>query len=111
MNIFHTSQSHLAKLLPAKLNSALVRCLLLVAVLVLALAPASALATAYTASVAGNWNNTATWGGSGPPTASDTVTINAGITVTVSDAEVCTSIVLNRTTGNTTKLAVNTVEL
>jgi hypothetical protein len=38
---------------------------------------------AFTASVTGNWSNTATWGGSGPPGASDTATINSGITVTV----------------------------
>ena len=106
MNIFHTSQSHLAKLLPAKLNSVVFRCLLLVAVLLLALTPASALATAYTASVSGNWNSSTTWGGAGVPGASDTAAINAGITVTVSDAEACTSIVMTRTTSSV--LAINT---
>jgi|GEM_PF-5104266 len=109
MNTSSAPQSHPASFLAGKLNSLFFRCLLFVVVLVLALAPASALATAYVASVSGNWNSSATWGGSGPPTsASDTITINAGITVTVSDTESCTSIVLNRTTGNTTKLAVNT---
>ncbi len=48
---------------------------------------------AFTASVTGNWSNTATWGGSGPPGAGDTVTINSGITVTV-DAAACTASVL-----------------
>ena len=38
---------------------------------------------AYTASVTGNWADTATWGGSGPPGNGDTVTINDGITVTI----------------------------
>lgn len=43
-------------------------------------------ATAYTASVTGDWTNTATWGGSGPPVSGDTVTINNGITVTITTA-------------------------
>jgi hypothetical protein len=38
---------------------------------------------ARTASVSGNWNNTATWGGAAVPTSADAVTINSGITVTV----------------------------
>lgn len=38
---------------------------------------------AYTASVTGNWADTATWGGSGPPGDGDTVTISNGITVTI----------------------------
>jgi hypothetical protein len=38
---------------------------------------------AFTASVTGNWADTATWGGSGPPGDGDTVTINDGITVTI----------------------------
>ena len=46
-----------------------------------------AFGTAYTASVSGNWNDNATWGGSGhPSTTSDAATINSGITVTVSAA-------------------------
>jgi hypothetical protein len=36
-----------------------------------------------TASVSGNWSNTATWGGASVPTSADDVTINSGITVTV----------------------------
>ncbi|MEI6750295.1 MAG: hypothetical protein WCM93_14155, partial [Bacteroidota bacterium] len=38
---------------------------------------------ARTASVTGNWSNTATWGGSAAPTSIDVITINSGITVTV----------------------------
>jgi hypothetical protein len=37
----------------------------------------------YTASVTGNWSSTATWGGSGPPGAGDTVIIDGAVTVTV----------------------------
>lgn len=36
-----------------------------------------------TASVSGNWNNTATWGGDPVPTTSDSVVINAGISVAI----------------------------
>ena len=66
----------------------------LVAMTALALfvAPKPASAAARTASVSGNWNNTATWGGSSVPIAGDTVTINSGITVTVTAAAACTSI-------------------
>ncbi len=40
-------------------------------------------AAARTASVSGNWSDTATWGGSAVPTSADDVTINSGIAVTV----------------------------
>lgn len=50
---------------------------------------------ARTASVSGNWNDTATWGGASFPVAGDTVTINAGITVTVNVASACASVVVN----------------
>ncbi|MDO8805082.1 MAG: NosD domain-containing protein, partial [Elusimicrobiota bacterium] len=49
----------------------------------LALLPASLNAAARTASVTGNWSNTVTWGGAAVPTSIDSVTINAGIVVTV----------------------------
>ncbi|MBI3139351.1 MAG: T9SS type A sorting domain-containing protein [Sphingobacteriales bacterium] len=54
-----------------------------------ALAAALFLATAMTnaqtrtASVTGNWNNTATWGGASVPTSANDVVVNNGITVTV----------------------------
>ena len=47
---------------------------------------------ARTASVTGNWNQTATWGGLSVPVAGDDVTINSGITVTVTANAACTSI-------------------
>jgi hypothetical protein len=49
-----------------------------------------------TASVSGNWNSTATWGGQSVPT-SGTVTINAGITVTVTAAAAATNVTNNGT--------------
>jgi hypothetical protein len=52
-----------------------------------------------TASVSGNWNNTATWGGSSVPIAGDNVTIGAGRTVTVTADAACSTI--NFTTANT----------
>jgi hypothetical protein len=45
-----------------------------------------------TASVSGNWNATATWGGAAVPVAGDAVTINSGITVTVTAPAACASI-------------------
>jgi hypothetical protein len=53
------------------------------AVIITLVAPAQAWATAYTGSVTGNWNASATWGGSGVPGQGDTCTINTAITVTV----------------------------
>ena len=44
------------------------------------------------ASVSGNWNNTATWGGFAAPTISDDIIINAGITVTMNVCGTCRSI-------------------
>nr|WP_319511265.1 G8 domain-containing protein [uncultured Draconibacterium sp.] len=46
----------------------------------------------YTATQSGNWNDAATWGGFGPPTSGDNVTIPTGITVTVNSAAVCNNI-------------------
>jgi hypothetical protein len=48
-----------------------------------------------TATVSGNWSSTATWGGQPVPTASDAVTINSGVTVTVDQSAACTSILVN----------------
>ncbi len=45
-----------------------------------------------TASVSGNWSNTATWGGQAVPTSADAVTINSGITVTVDITANCASL-------------------
>ncbi len=45
-----------------------------------------------TATVSGNWNSTATWGGASVPIAGDDVTINAGVTVTITANAACTSI-------------------
>jgi hypothetical protein len=41
---------------------------------------------AFVGSVTGNWNVAATWGGAGVPASGDTVTINASIVVSVTDA-------------------------
>src|SRR4030042_897919 len=61
---------------------------------------APARAAEYTASISGNWSNPATWGGSGPPTAADTVTINSGVIVTVDTAAECASITINAPAAN-----------
>jgi len=68
-------------------------CMMLVCVLASLMANAQKTATA-----SGNWNNTATWGGSSIPTSSDDVTINNGVTVTVnvSNAQ-CKSITIGNT--------------
>ncbi|PHX74935.1 MAG: hypothetical protein CK547_00760 [Chitinophagaceae bacterium] len=55
-----------------------------------------------TASVSGNWNSTATWGGSAVPTSTDAVTIANGVTVTVNVSNaVCSSLQLGGTAANT----------
>lgn len=58
-------------------------------------------AATRTASVSGNWNSIATWGGASVPVAADDVIINPGITVTVTAAAVCNSLT---TTGGTLSL-------
>ncbi|MDD4989348.1 MAG: Ig-like domain-containing protein, partial [Candidatus Pacebacteria bacterium] len=68
--------------------------------------PSAAFAAARTASVSGNWESTATWGGSSVPGASDTVTINSGILVTVTANESATSITFAASSA-TTKLSIN----
>ncbi len=56
-----------------------------------------------TASVSGNWSNTATWGGQAVPTSADAVTINSGINVTVdiSPASCASLTFLTTSTGST----------
>lgn len=56
---------------------------------------------ARTASVTGPWNASATWGGQSVPVAGDAVTINSGITVTVTAAAACASIATVNTGGIT----------
>lgn len=57
-------------------------------------------AAARTASVSGNWEDTATWGGSAVPTASDDVTVNTNINVTINSAAVANSVIINGAAGN-----------
>lgn len=61
------------------------------------------------ASVSGNWNSTATWGGAAVPTNAQTVTINAGVSVTVTAAAVCSTLQINNSNGNNvnTTLTIN----
>ncbi|OOG72245.1 S-layer family protein, partial [Flavobacterium sp. A45] len=55
-------------------------------------------AATRTASVSGNWSNTATWGGAAVPTSVDDVIINNGITVTVNvNSAVCKSLNISGT--------------
>ena len=54
-------------------------------------------AATRTASVSGNWSNTATWGGAAVPTSADAVTINSGITVTVDVTANCASLTFLQT--------------
>ncbi len=55
--------------------------------LVLAVAATPAIATVFTSVTAGNWSNTATWGGSSyPQAATDTVIINHSVTLDLSPA-------------------------
>ncbi|MEI6277539.1 MAG: hypothetical protein WCP08_16185, partial [Prolixibacteraceae bacterium] len=55
------------------------------------------IAVPKTASVSGNWSSTATWGGVAVPSASDAVTINSGITVSLTAAATCSSLTNNGT--------------
>jgi hypothetical protein len=58
-----------------------------------------------TATVSGNWNSTATWGGSSVPGSGDIVTINSGITVTLTANASCAS--LTFAAGNNSALTIN----
>ena len=55
--------------------------------------------TARTATVSGDWNNTATWGGAAIPGAADSVTINSGVTVTIPSGYAAQCTTINFTTG------------
>lgn len=53
-----------------------------------------------TASISGNWNNTATWGGAAVPSIGDAVTINVGVNVTVNVTNAtCASMVIGSGSG------------
>lgn len=56
------------------------------------------------ASVSGNWNNTATWGGASVPTSADSASINSGVTVTVTASTSITNLTLSAATS---KLIIN----
>ncbi|MEI7437322.1 MAG: hypothetical protein WCL16_11030, partial [bacterium] len=60
-----------------------------------------AVAASRVASVSGNWNSTATWGGLSVPVLGDTVTNNAGVTVTVPTAYTaqCATLVFTTNSG------------
>ncbi len=68
--------------------------ILITSLLVVALS-ATAFSAIKTASVTGNWNSTATWGGSAVPTATDVVIINNGITVTITATATCADLTIN----------------
>ena len=59
-----------------------------------------------TASTSGNWNNTATWGGSSVPTSTDAVIIRNGVTLTVNVTNAaCASMQINSGGNSTASLA------
>ncbi len=58
-------------------------------------------ASTRTASVSGNWSNTATWSGAAVPTSSDDVTINSGVTVTVDTTASAASLTIDGTLAYT----------
>ncbi|NLI25034.1 MAG: hypothetical protein GX419_10050, partial [Bacteroidales bacterium] len=57
----------------------------------------SLLATDYTSNKSGNWNDAAVWTPNGVPVAGDNVTISAGHTITLSDAQSCNNLIINGT--------------
>lgn len=75
---------------------------LLLPVLFLLLSVIHLRAANYTATVSGNWSNTATWGGAGIPGSHDNVTIHGGITVVADGADSCNNLAIgDATSGNT----------
>ncbi len=86
---------------------------LVVVILAMVTITTQAQAVTRTASVTGNWSNTATWGGNPVPTAFDDVVINNNVTVTVDVNAACLSLTINAgtlasgvTLGGTNSLAV-----
>ena len=73
---------------------------LIIALLLMVVGVGSMSGATITATVTGNWSNTATWGGAAVPVAGDAVTINNGINVTIDVAAVCNSLAISN--GNTT---------
>lgn len=59
----------------------------------------------YTASVSGNWDDPATFGGAGTPTAADTVNINGNIVVTVNVPNAAATRIDINTSVNTTGIS------
>ncbi len=70
------------------------------------IAPKIAFARSLTASVSGNWDDSATWGGNSKPIAGDTTTINSGITVTVA-ADAAAASITFPTASAATKVTIN----
>jgi hypothetical protein len=63
--------------------------------------PLPTYAATKTASVSGNWSNTATWGGAAVPVAGDNIVINSGVIVTVNvNTAAVTTIAINAPTAN-----------
>lgn len=60
-----------------------------------------------TASVTGNWNNTATWGGAAVPIANDNIIINTGITVTVNTTTALVTTVVINASGTANGIAIS----
>jgi len=60
----------------------------------------TAFAASRTATVSGNWNSTATWNGQSVPGSADSVTINAGVIVTVPSGYAAQCTTINFTTNN-----------
>ena len=70
--------------------------LLVILISVLSFSATSVMAVTKTASVSGNWSNTATWGGAAVPVAGDNIIINSGVTVTVDvTTALVTTVVIN----------------
>jgi len=72
-----------------------------IAVVVVLLGSASsARAAAFSSTQSGPWNASATWGGAGVPATGDTVTINGGHVVEVTDSRQCLSVSMPNASGS-----------